>query len=87
MAYIRRVVTTLRKTGPLCDDCLVVAADMPSRQQMALIAMDLVRAGRLLRKKMPCPQCGLTRRVSGIAKERPVRKKGLLARIFGSRDD
>lgn len=89
MAYIRRVVATLRANGPMCDDCLSTATRITPRQSVAMLAMDLVRAGRLLRKKTTCPQCGRVKRCSGIPRnaEGPAKKKGFFARLFGAKND
>jgi hypothetical protein len=89
VGYIRRVVTTLRQTGPLCDDCLSTATRITPRQRVAAVAQDLVRAGRLVRKKSTCPECGRPKRISGIAKPRPEeKKKGFFAWLFsGAADD
>lgn len=89
MAYIRRVVATLRANGPMCDDCLSTATRITPRQSVAMLAQDLVRAGRLLRKKTTCPQCGRIKRCSGIPREAVAgaSKKSFFARLFGAKDD
>lgn len=78
MGYIRRVVTTLQKNGPMCDDCLSEITRITPRQRVALLAQDLTNAGRLLRKKTACPQCGRTRKVSGIPRAKPAKKRGII---------
>ena len=78
MGYIRRVVTTLKKEGPMCDDCLSEITRITPRQRVALLAMDLTNAGRLLRKKTACPKCGRTRKVSGIPRVQAGKKRGFL---------
>lgn len=84
MGYIRRVVTTLRASGPMCDECLSEATRITPRQRVAMLAIDLSRAGRLLRKKTKCPQCGRNTRVTGEATARPPeRKKGFFAWLLG----
>lgn len=78
MGYIRRVVTSLKNNGPMCDDCLSTITRITPRQRVALLAIDLTNAGRLLRKKSTCPQCGRTRKVSGIPRAKPAKKRGFL---------
>ena len=85
MSYIRRVVTTLRANGPMCDECLSDATRIAPRQRVAMVAMDLTRAGRLLRKKTTCPICGRLKRITAIQRPKE-QKKGLLAWLFGGGD-
>ena len=92
MAYLRRLFTALSKTGPMCDTCLSDATNITPRQTVAQLAMDMERAGHVLRKKSTCPQCQRQRTVTGIprggGKDGPqARKKGFFARLFGGKDD
>lgn len=87
MSYIRKVVTTLRAEGPMCDDCLSNATRIEPRQRAAMIALDLCRARRLSRKKTTCPQCGRIRTVTGVLRTpAAARKKGFLAWLLGKDD-
>lgn len=83
MSYIRKVVTTLRANGPMCDDCLSTATKIEPRQRAAMVALDLCRARRLSRRKTACPQCGRTRTVTGIVRAKNAPKKGFLAWLLG----
>ena len=87
MSYIRKVVTTLRADGPMCDDCLSNATKIAPRQRAAMVALDLCRARRLSRKKTTCPQCGRRKTVTGILRPSPsTQKKGFLAWLLGKDD-
>jgi hypothetical protein len=88
VSYIRRVVTTLRANGPMCDDCLSNATKIEPRQRAAMVALDLCRARRLSRKKTTCPQCGrLGRTVTGVLRAKTAPKKGFLAWLLGNAAD
>lgn len=93
MAYLRRLFNALSKTGPMCDTCLSDATSITPRQTVAQLAMDMQRAGHVLRKKTTCPVCRRENRtVTGIprggSKKSPAgEKKGFFARLFGGRDD
>ena len=75
----------------MCDNCLSEATSITPRQTVAALAMDMERAGHVLRKKTTCPQCQRQKTVTGIpkggSKSGPNAKKGFFARIFGSKDD
>jgi hypothetical protein len=87
VSYIRRVVTTLRANGPMCDDCLSNATQIEPRQRAAMVALDLCRARRLSRKKTTCPQCGRAKTVTGVLKTKPPeQKRGFLAWLLGNAD-
>ena len=92
MAYLRRLFTALSKTGPMCDGCLSDVTGISPRQTVAALAMDMQRAGHVLRKKAMCPVCQRSRNVTGIPKggsrtpPGSTKKKGLLARLFGKDD-
>ncbi|HVO31907.1 MAG TPA: hypothetical protein VMV18_14270 [bacterium] len=87
MAYLRRLFTALSKGGPMCDGCLSDATKITPRQTVALLAMDMERAGNVLRKKTACPVCGKTRMVTGIPKggprKAPTEEAGFFAKLFG----
>lgn len=88
MAYLRRLFTALSKNGPMCDGCLSEVTHITPRQTVAALAMDMERAGNVIRKKTACPQCGKTRMITGIPRggaRKPggEEKKGLLSRLFG----
>jgi len=75
----------------MCDGCLSEVTNITPRQRIALMALDMERAGNVLRKKTTCPKCGKNRQVTGIprggARNPPAEKKGLLERLFGGGDD
>ena len=71
----------------MCDGCLSDATHITPRQTVAQLAMDMQRAGNVVRKRTTCPQCGKQRNVTGIPKGGPRKpageKKGFLAKLFG----
>ena len=92
MAYLRKLFSVLSKSGPMCDGCLSDATGITPRQTVAVLAMDMERAGHVLRRKTTCPICKRSRNVTGIPKggsrnsPGSAKKKGLFSRLFGKDD-
>jgi hypothetical protein len=92
MAYLKRLFKTLSTKGPMCDSCLSDATTITPRQTVAQLAMDMERAGNVLRKKTTCPICQRQRIVTGIPRNAAkdgnvsvkVGKKGFFAKLFGT---
>ena len=53
-------------SGPLCDDCLAVRADVCCRQSVCQICADLAATGTIQRAKGLCADCGKVKKSSAM---------------------
>lgn len=66
MTHRERVTSELRRTGPLCDDCLSDRSEINPRQAVNQVARTLHREGLVARNQAMCPACRRLKLVNSL---------------------
>ena len=72
MTLRERIIAALKRDGPMCDDCLVPAAQLRWRQQANSRCRQLAEEGLILRERRWCPACNGNKIVNALRDAPPV---------------
>ncbi len=75
MSIRDKLKSTLKTSGPMCDDCLSSSAFVKPRQTVNARCRELETAGELIRKTDQCPQCKGTKIVNRLLAEKEIPPK------------